>query len=139
MRKRCEKESRINLNELSSNEYPYNLLLAVRGKTRIVLPDALTTDIEAGIYYAVVTLPEESQMFIKLRYCQNKTVEEAADAMLLSLEQLKAVEDKTLRTLRLPYRLGFIQHGIDGNMRRKMGIRATTAVFGLAAWPKAVR
>ena len=50
-------------------EYPRNLLLAVRGAWEQDEPTELTADILAGIQYAISTLNEREQLVITRRCC----------------------------------------------------------------------
>lgn len=98
-------------------EYPHNLLSAIRGRSRIKMPVALTQDVEAGIQYALSTLEEQEQALLWLRYAQRKPLPEAAACLAVSEEQAQKAEAKALGKLRLPGRWKYIQHGVANYMR----------------------
>lgn len=72
----------------------------------------------AGVEYAISTLPEEAQQWIRLRFRQNLSAVETAGALGLTQDQEKALGQDTVQKLRHTSRWDWIQHGIEGNLRR---------------------
>ena len=80
--------------------------------------DPLSKDACAGMEYAISTLPEEAQQWIRLRFRQNLSAVETAGALGLTQDQEKALGQDTVQKLRHTSRWDWIQHGIEGNLRR---------------------
>ena len=80
--------------------------------------DPLSKDACAGMEYAISTLPEEAQQWIRLRFRQNLSAVETAGALGLTQDQEKALGQDTVQKLRHTSRWDWIQHGIEGNFRR---------------------
>ena len=99
--------------------YPYNLLMAVKGRSRLTLPGTLTKDVLAGIQYALSTLDETEQMLLHLRYCQWLSPIDASAQLALSAEQADSLEKNALSKLRQPSKWGYILYGVAGYMKKK--------------------
>lgn len=80
--------------------------------------DGITKDRLAGVEYAISTLSEEAQQWIRLRFRQNLSAVETAGALGLTQDQEKALGQDTVQKLRHTSRWDWIQHGIEGNLRR---------------------
>lgn len=78
----------------------------------------VSIDRVAGMEYAISTLPEEAQQWIRLRFRQNLSAVETAGALGLTQDQEKALGQDTVQKLRHTSRWDWIQHGIEGNLRR---------------------
>jgi len=72
-----------------AKDYPYNLLIAARGKKMLGLPVSLTKDVQAGIAYALFTLDEKEQNVLDTKF---------RFGMPLSDDQQK-IEKKALKKL----------------------------------------
>lgn len=99
--------------------YPFNLLVAVRGKTRLELPGKLTRDVWAGIRYALSSLNEQEKQVVEYRYVQGRTQTETGEQMGLTQEQIRKIENQTAQKLRIPSRWCYMQYGIDGYLKKK--------------------
>lgn len=51
--------------KITLKEYPYNLLIAARGKKMMEMPSALTNDVQAGIEYVLNLLDESEQKVLE--------------------------------------------------------------------------
>lgn len=104
---------------LFEEPYPRNLLLAVKGRTDLTLPEIFTKDIADGIQYALSTLEEEERELLLLRYREGAPQETAGDILGLDREQVRKLESKALKKLRLPSRWNYLQYGIAGCLKKK--------------------
>lgn len=95
-------------------EYPYNLFAAMKGKTKLMLPQILTADVLAGLKYALSTLPAKDQVLIQLRFAENKTLLETAAFLSRPVEETEVREEAALKRLRSPSRWNYIRYGIAG-------------------------
>ena len=104
--------------------WPYNLLddvIMLRPDHRkgITSPDRcwqelLEPDQEAALQYALSTLTEKEQTFIRGYYEEDKSLEEIGQAHGLTRERVRQVLAKAVRKLRHPARLKLIQYGLEG-------------------------
>lgn len=99
--------------------YPYNLLIKIKGSSPLELPPDITPDVQAGLQYALSTLPENDQILLKMRYAKNMTLYDVSIYRSLSYELLQYQEQKSLQKLRHPSRWNFIQHRIAGGIRQE--------------------
>lgn len=95
-------------------EYPYNLFAAMKGKTKLMLPQILTADVLAGLKYALSTLPAKDQVLIQLRFAENKTLLETAAFLSRPVEETEVREEAALKRLHSPSRWNYIRYGIAG-------------------------
>lgn len=102
-------------------EYPYNLLFAVTRRTKRSIPDETSKDVLAGLRYAISTLTVDEQYLLRLRYMQGESLSATAAILGFSEEKAQQLEATALRSLRLPSRWNYIQYGIAGYMRRRIG------------------
>ena len=107
----------------SFSEFPFNLLLAVKGSSAIVLPCSITKDIQAGIAYAISTLGNKESSILLQRFNLNQTLCEIAEQLDCSISEIEYLEVNALKKLRHPSRWNFIQYGIVGFLK----LRAVTA------------
>ena len=98
-------------------EYPRNLLLAVRGAWEQDEPTELTADILAGIQYAISTLNEREQLVITRRYKDRKNLREIGEEIGVKQERSRQIETAALRKLRYPRNMRFITMGVDGYIK----------------------
>ena len=98
-------------------EYPRNLLLAVRGAWEQNEPTELTADVLAGIQYAISTLNEREQRVITRRYKDRKNLREIGEEIGVKQERSRQIETAALRKLRYPRNMRFITMGVDGYIK----------------------
>lgn len=98
-------------------EYPRNLLLAVRGAWEQNEPTELTADVLAGIQYAISTLNEREQLVITRRYKDRKNLREIGEELGVKQERSRQIETAALRKLRYPRNMRFITMGVDGYIK----------------------
>lgn len=98
-------------------EYPRNLLLAVRGAWEQNEPTELTADVLAGIQYAISTLNEREQLVITRRYKDRKNLREIGEEIGVKQERSRQIETAALRKLRYPRNMRFITMGVDGYIK----------------------
>lgn len=97
--------------------FPFNLLLAIKGRSKVILPTSLTQDIYSGIEYALSTLDEKENALLHQRYYSGKSQRETAICLNLSTEEIELLEAKALKKLRHPSIWNFIQHGVVGYIK----------------------
>lgn len=104
----------ISKTKILKEDYPLNLLLAISGDWNLEIPKEITTDICAGIKYALSTLGDKEQKILNQRYELRKKLSEIADIMFISLGRVRTIECEALRKLRTPLKWQFIKNGIEG-------------------------
>jgi len=92
-----------------SGDYPYNLLIGVRGRRMLEFPPSLTKDVQAGISYALFTLEDAERNVLDKKYRLG---------VPLSDDQQK-IEKKALKKLCYPSRWDYIRYGIVGCTKKK--------------------
>lgn len=102
------------------NEYPWNLLLAIRGRSCRSLPSPSAGYKADGLVYVLSLLKESDQELLRLRYQENKTQSETASYLGLSLKEIQTIEKSALEKLRSDTRWGYIRWGIAGYMRKRI-------------------
>ena len=96
--------------KLIVSEYPYNLLLKVRGRNILELPAILTKDVQAGIAYALSTLEEIEQDVLDKKY-----------RLYISLNSdQQQIEKRALSKLRSSSRWTYMYYGIAGCLKKKV-------------------
>ena len=113
------KESITSHKQLSDEEYPKNLLLAVTNRSKHTLPVSFTKDVQAGIWYALSTLEDQEQELLWMRYGEKKSIEEICRHFDAAPEDIPKYERVIFKKLRLPTRWNYIQYGIAGNVKKK--------------------
>ena len=81
---------------------------------------ALSFDRIAGIHYALSSLPESSQQWIRLRFSENYSANETAETLGLTFAEETSLEKDTLHKLRHTCRWDWICYGIEGNLDRRL-------------------
>lgn len=97
--------------------YPKNLLLVIQVSAvhTIELPtDNITDDIIAGLEYALATLTDREQKITQMRYREHLPMREIGLAIGVTTERIRGLDEKILRKLREPQRLGYIKYGKCG-------------------------
>ncbi len=97
--------------------YPKNLLLVIQ--VTAVYPtelpaDIITDDIKAGLDYALSTLADREREIIRMRYQERLPLRDIGIAIGVTTERIRSLDDKILRKLREPQRLGYIKYGKCG-------------------------
>lgn len=98
-------------------DYPQNLILAVVQNSNLIPPEKYTDDICAGIRYVVSTLGYREQDILRMRFKERKPRSEIGEFFGIGQERVRQIENKTLRSLRVPTRWNYMKLGIDGYMR----------------------
>lgn len=104
-----------------SSEYPYNLIKAVKGTTSLELPVTSEERMKLGLQYVIATLDTQDQVFLNLRYAGKKSLQETAAYFAISEKDAEEKEKKIIRKLRQPTKWGYIQYGIEGYLRKRIG------------------
>lgn len=104
---------------IADNDYPYNLLIAVKGQSEVMLPQALTPDVLAGLQYVLSLLDEREQNILHQRYQEQKVRSAIGTSLGISQERIRQIELKVLRKMRLPSRWSYIQYGVAGYLKRR--------------------
>ena len=102
-------------------EYPYNLLIAIKGHTDRELPPAWTADHRAGLDYVLSTLDERERGILLNRYQDKLPRSRIAEEYGITAERVRQIEVKACRKLkRFPYR-NYLTLGIAGYARKLAG------------------
>lgn len=112
-------ESTTDKRSILKEEYPRNLLLAIRGAWEQEEPTELTADVLAGIQYALSTLNEREQLVLCRRYKEQKTLREIGEEIGVKQERSRQIETAALRKLRYPRNMRFITKGVDGYIKER--------------------
>lgn len=103
------------------DEYPHNLVYSLARNMSWNCPSKPSRDMLAGMQYAFSTLTKDEQEILWLRYKYEMTVEETASCLSITENEVCKLEKKAIRTLQLPGRWSYIQHGVVGAMRKRIG------------------
>ncbi|MBO7296747.1 MAG: hypothetical protein J6V39_05760 [Clostridia bacterium] len=99
-------------------DYPRNLLLALADLSlysKNIPTDAVTTDVEEGISYCLSMLPKQEADVLRLRYMERMSLREIGDALDLSAERIRVIEQHALSALLAPSYLDYIRYGRAGH------------------------
>lgn len=108
--------------------YPYNLLDDICGEDYDGILDADQLD---GLNYAVGSLTEREQRVLSLYYKDESTLEKVGKSEGVTRERIRQVLAKSLRKLRHPSRLKYIQRGykiISGELEQQISDRYSDAL-----------
>jgi hypothetical protein len=103
-------------------EYPRNLLLYIGYRWEIELPTELTSDILAGINYAISLLDSREQQLIRMRFMEGQSLSSIGKVFGVKAERVRQIETRCVRRLRMPDCHEYICHGIHGTMQRRSEI-----------------
>ena len=92
---------------------------SIRGAWEQEEPTELTSDILAGIEYALSTLNEREQLVLCRRYKEQKTLREIGEEIGVKQERSRQIETAALRKLRYPRNMRFITKGVDGYIKER--------------------
>lgn len=107
---------------LLKEEYPRNLLLAVRGAWEQDEPTELTTDVQSGIQYALSTLNDREQLVLRRRYKESKKLREIGEEIGVKQERARQIESAALRKLRNRRNMLFMTKGVTGYIQERCKI-----------------
>lgn len=111
-----EKQNTNTASKQAPEEYPNNLLTAIVGQTDLVRPDKMTTDRCLGFQYALAKLEDREQEVIRRRFEHHQSRSEIGQALGISIERVRQIENKAIIKLRYPARWSYIKLGIEGYM-----------------------
>lgn len=108
---------------LCQEDYPYNLLIAIKGHTDRELPTAWTADHRAGLDYVLSKLDERERGILLNRYQDKLPRSRTAEEYSITAERVRQIEVKACRKLkRFPY-WNYLTLGIAGyNVGYKDGL-----------------
>lgn len=101
-----------------SEEYPYNLLWAIKSHSDRQIPDSFTDDNWAGLRYVLSLLDEREQGILAQRYDEKKPRSEIADNYDITAERVRQIETKACRKLQRFANWNYIEFGIAGYVRK---------------------
>ena len=100
------------------NEYPYNLLVAIRGMADREVPEVLTKDHLAGLAYVLSTLDDRERDILLQRYRDGSMRSKIAESYGIIPERVRQIENKACRKLQPLAKWNYIAYGVAGNMKR---------------------
>ncbi len=100
------------------NEYPYNLLVAIRGMADREIPEVLTKDHLAGLAYVLSTLDDRERDILLQRYRDGSIRSKIAEGYDIIPERVRQIENKACNKLRPLAKWNYIAYGVVGNMKR---------------------
>ena len=100
------------------NEYPYNLLVAIRGMADRKIPEVLTKDHLAGLAYVLSTLDDRERDILLQRYREGSVRSKIAQSYGIIPERVRQIENKACGKLRPLAKWNYIAYGVVGNMKR---------------------
>ncbi len=101
----------------SSLDYPHNLLAAIRGRSR-ELPAVVTSDMEAGLSYALSTLDDAAQTLLRLYYQERHSLPEISAILSVPTRELELRQRAALEKLRRTFRWNYIRYGVSGYLKK---------------------
>ena len=78
------------------------------------MPSKLTSDVLAGVQYALSTLSEEEQTILRRRFIAQASRPDIASCFALTPERIRQIERKAIFKLREPCRWNYISLGVAG-------------------------
>lgn len=102
------------------DEYPWNLLLAIKGRSRRSLPSPSSAYKSDGLSYVLSLLSESDQQLLRLLYQEGLTPSEAASALGIPPKEFPEMHKRVLEKLRSDFRWGLIRWGIAGYLRKRI-------------------
>ena len=78
-----------------------------------VLPDHLTLDQLSGLNTAILTLKNNEQKVLRLRFEEYRTIKETADEFGVTGSRIQQIKEKALRKLLQPARIALIVEGLE--------------------------
>lgn len=104
--------------ENTGAEYPYNLLLAIKGKSDRRIPDRFTDDHWAGLRYVLSLLDHREEGILLCRYEEGKSRSEISDDYGITAERVRQIETKACRKLQRLPNWNYIAFGVAGYVRK---------------------
>lgn len=104
--------------EKTGEEYPYNLLLAIKGQSDRQLPGTFADDNWAGLRYVISLLDHREQGILLRRYEEGKSRSEIAHDYEITAERVRQIENKACRKLQRIPNWNYIEFGITGYLRK---------------------
>lgn len=99
-------------------EYPYNLLIAIKGHADRAIPENLSDDHLAGLNYALSTLDERERSILLQRYRDKQARSKIAADFDIIPERVRQIEIKACRKLQgFPY-WNYIALGVAGYVKK---------------------
>lgn len=108
--------------ENRSEEYPFNLLWAIKGHSERQIPDTFTDDHWAGLRYVLSLLDERERGILEQRYDEKKPRSDIADDFDITVERVRQIETKACRKLQRASNWNYLEFGIAG-YARKLALR----------------
>ena len=102
------------------NEYPWNLLVAIKGRSNRSLPSPSSGYKSDGLSYVLSLLCESDQELLRLHYQLGRTPSETASLLGIAPEDFPEMHSSVLRKLRSDFRWGCIRWGIAGYLRKRI-------------------
>lgn len=100
----------------NSHEWPYNLIAEILNNDG-ELPEKLPHDIEPSLYYVLLKLTERENLVIAMFYRDKKTMSAIGREFCITTERVRQIINKSLRRLRSPHSLVYIESGITNLMK----------------------
>lgn len=98
--------------------YPWNLLHSIQEGRDIILPEEITSEIQAGIDYVISRLDDREKEIIRRRFVEGQTRSEIGRAIGVIQERIRQIEVKCLQKLSKPRNMQYIRYGIQGVVQR---------------------
>lgn len=103
---------------LSSDEYPFNLIIAIIGQTKRSVPEPFSRDHRAGLQYVLSLLDERDQGILQQRYCEKLPRSVIAATYGITSERVRQIEVKACRKLQRVHNWNYIAYGVAGFLRK---------------------
>lgn len=102
----------------SWEEYPYNLLIAIKGQAERMMPETLTDDHLAGLNYVLSTLDEREREILLQRYRDQQVRSHIAENFDITPERVRQIETKACRKLQRFPSWNYIAYGVAGYVKK---------------------
>ena len=111
-------QAEIDIKESNLGKYPYNLLVAIRGKAEREIPTTMTDDQQAGLEYVLSTLESREREILIQRYRDYLPRTEIAEDYGIIPERVRQIEAKACRKLQQLSKWNYIAYGVAGYVKR---------------------
>ena len=100
-------------------EYPMNILKAIKDDSDRNLPDEITEENRSGLKCALSTLTEREQNILRYRYVDRLSLAEIGVIIGVNVERIRQIESHALRELRKHKNWYMIEFGLEGYIKRR--------------------
>ena len=100
---------------MAKASFPRNLIESVLG----ACPESLPEDIVPAIEFVLESMKEDECAAIKMRYMENRSTAEIAEALGIEKHAAQRLQDSAIRRLKTKSRISYFRNGLAGTLKGK--------------------